>query len=500
MQNFRGWSRPATGGLVTSGLMLSMLAGTAAPAAADTGGPEVMGFGPDNVIVLIGDGMGYNQIDAAALYEHGTSYSQVSVGADSDDDSSDSMMPDTPAREGSQPFAEEDIEHEPSVPNNVYEEFPVQLGVATYSEGGSYDPEDAWGDFDWVLQNPTDSAAAATALATGVRTHNNVIGLDTDGMPVRNLTERAQETDRASGVVSSVQFNHATPASYVAHNSHRNNYLPIAREMLTEHEIDVVMGAGHPYYDDDGQPRDEPSFDYIDERTYESAMSGDLGFEVVEEADHFADLAQTQDPPDRVFGLPQVAQTLQYERTGPDRDDDGNPIDGAEPYEAEELETVPSLAEMTDGALNVLQNASDEGMFLMVEGGAIDWGGHSNELGRMIEEQIAFNETVDTVVEWVEQESSWQETLVVVTADHETGYLSGPDAGEAWTPLTGEQGELPEHSWHTGGHTNSLIPVYASGPGASRIEHYAQAEDPVRGDYVTSVDVGKAVFDFWGYE
>ncbi|QVQ54617.1 alkaline phosphatase [Spiractinospora alimapuensis] len=480
--------------------MLSMLAATAAPAAADTEGPEIMGFGPDNVIVLIGDGMGYNHVDAASLYENGTSYSQVSVGVDPEDDSDGSTMPSPPSREGSRPFAAGDVEREPSEPNNVYEEFPVQLGMATYNVDGGYSSDDAWGDFDWVKDGATDSAAAGTALATGVHTNNGAIGLDPEGDPVRNLTERAQETDRASGVVTSVQFSHATPASFVAHNASRNNYHSIAREMLTEHEIDVVMGAGHPYFDDDGEAVEEPAFDYIDERTYESVTSGDLGFETVEEADDFADLAQAQNPPERVFGLAQAATTLQYDRSGPDRDSEGNPIDGAEPYTAPDNENVPSLSDMTAGALNVLDNASDEGMFLMVEGGAIDWAGHGNEMGRLIEEQIAFNEAVDTVVDWVEQESSWQETLVVVTADHETGYLAGPGAGDAWTPMTGESGSLPEHSWHSGDHTNSLVPLYASGPGASRIEHYSTHDDAVRGAYLEHTDVANAIFDFWGYE
>ncbi|WP_328807134.1 alkaline phosphatase [Nocardiopsis coralli] len=475
MLHNRARPAPAPSIATAAALAFGLVAATASPALADD--PEAQGFGPDNVIVLIGDGMGYDQIDAASLYRDGTSYNQFGVDPDTGE-----------------------VEREPSEASAVYEDFDVQLSAATYPEGGSYDPATAWSDFDYVNNGYTDSAASGTALATGVHTDNGLVGLDPDLLPVRNLTERAQETGRASGVVSDVPFSHATPAAFVAHNEDRSAYDQIAREMLTEHELDVVMGAGHPHRDEDGRPVDEAQYDYVDEDTYESASAGETGFTFVEEADDFADLAETSTPPERVFGLAQVAATLQYDRSGPDLDEDGEPIEGSEPYDAAFNEDVPSLAEMASGALNVLDHSSDEGLFLMVEGGAIDWAGHDNNINRLIEEQNEFDRAVEAVVDWVEAESSWQETLVVVTADHETGYLAGPGAGEdgGWTPLTGEAGELPEHSWHSGDHTNMLVPVYAQGPGASRMQHHAHYEDPVQGAYLEHTDIANTVFDFWG--
>lgn len=466
---------PVPAATTAAALAFGLVASTSSPALAD--GPEAQGFGPDNVIVLIGDGMGYDHIDAASLYRDGTSYNQFAVDPGTGE-----------------------VEREPSEASNVYEDFDVQLSAATYPDGGSYDPETAWTDFDDVNNGFTDSAAAGTALATGVHTDNGLVGLDPDLLPVRNLTERAQETGRASGVVSSVPFSHATPAAFVAHNEDRNAYDRIAREMLTEHELDVVMGAGHPHYDEDGQPVDEPEYEYVDEATYEAASAGETGFTFVEEADDFADLAEASTPPERVFGLAQAASTLQYDRSGDDVDDEGVPIEGSMPYDAPLNEDVPTLADMASGALNVLDGASDDGMFLMVEGGAMDWAGHDNSMNRLIEEQIEFDEAVESVVDWVESESSWQETLVVVTADHETGYLAGPGAGEegGWTPMTGEAGELPEHSWHSDDHTNMLVPVYAQGPGASRMEHHARYDDPVQGAYMEHTDIANTVFDFWG--
>jgi alkaline phosphatase len=129
------------------------------------------------------------------------------------------------------------------------------------------------------------------------------------------------------------------------------------------------------------------------------------------------------DTPLRVIGLPQVHETLQQKRRGDDL---------ADPYVVNRTETVPTLAEMSQVALNVLDNNRD-GFFLMIEGGAVDWAGHDNQSGRLIEEEIDFNRAVEAVAAWIEKNSSWDDTLLIVTADHETGYLNGP--GSTTPPL-----------------------------------------------------------------
>ncbi|WP_103501056.1 MULTISPECIES: alkaline phosphatase [unclassified Streptomyces] len=469
------WTSRLVAGIAATGLALTLAAPVSAADEPDDAGIDPAAFGPKNVIFLIGDGMGFNQIDTASLYEHGVAYNQVAVDP-----------------------ATGDIERQPGRATQVYQHFPVGVAAATFQDGAYYDPAVEWGSFGGPLRNKPDSAATATALATGVRTYNAAIGVDPDGKPVRNLTERAQELGKASGVVTSVPFTHATPASFVAHNAHRNNYHSIAREMVWEHDINVIMGGGHPYYGHDAQRLDEPNYQYVAEPEYRALADGETQFELVETPAEFNALATAHTTPEHVFGLPRVAATLQYERSGPDRTDAGAPVPGAQPYVAEKNTGVPTLTEMTKAALNVLDNASDEGMFLMVEGGAIDWASHANELNRQIEEQISFNQTIETVVDWVERESSWSETLVMVTADHETGYLTSTDSDPGWAPINGEKGELPEATWHTGGHTNALVPVYAKGVGAARIEHHARHEDPVRGDYLENIDIAEAVFDFWG--
>ena len=87
---------------------------------------------------------------------------------------------------------------------------------------------------------------------------------------------------------------------------------------------------------------------------------------------------------------------------------------------------VPNLALMTKGALNVLDNDPD-GFFLMVEGGAVDWANHANQLGRLIEEQNDFNDAVDVAIEWIKANGGWEKNLLIVTGDHECGYLTGAD-------------------------------------------------------------------------
>jgi alkaline phosphatase len=152
---------------------------------------------------------------------------------------------------------------------------------------------------------------------------------------------------------------------------------------------------------------------------------------------------------------------------------------------------------MTTGALNVLAK-NDEGFFLMVEGGAVDWAGHANQTTRVVEEQVEFNEAVETIDAWVAANSSWDETLVIITADHETGYLTGPGADPTWTPMTGQAGSLPNVSWHSGDHTNALVPLFAKGAGSALLESRATSWDRVRGAYLDNTDIGNTLFDLFG--
>ena len=422
--------------------------------------------GPTNVILLIGDGMGYNHVDAASLYEHGTTHAQVEVDP-----------------------ATGDVRPVPGTASQVFQHFPVRVGMSTYSADGraEYDPAKAWADFDWIAEGATDSAAAGTALATGVKTNNGVLGIDPDGRSVPNVAERAAELGKSTGVVTSVPFSHATPASFGAHNATRGDLHGISDEMIAG-PLDVVVGAGHPLYDDDHRPLGTPRFDYLSESAWADLRAGRTPYTLVEEAADLEALATGEDVPERLFGLVQVASTLQQARAGD--------VAGALPFEVARND-VPSLATLTRGALQVLEQ-DDDGLLLMVEGGAIDWTGHANQTTRTIEEIVDFNRAVEAVVDWVETESSWDETLVVVTADHETGYLHGARSDPTWTPLTGRAGELPDERWFSGEHTNQLVPLFAKGAGADLLAAAATGEDPVRGAYLDNTDLARMLFDTWG--
>lgn len=423
---------------------------------------------PKNIILMISDGCGYNQIEAASLYKYG-----VSNG-----------------------FA--------------FQKFPANYANSTYSTtSDGYDPNAAWKTFEYHLKKPTDSAASGTAMACGIKTYNGAIAVDTLKNPVETIAERAEKLGKSSGVVSSVLFFHATPASFASHDSARGNYQAIVEDMIDESQLDVILGCGHPYYDDNGDAIPEEEINPDIKRMWEYLKSGEAGGDadndgiadpwiLIEEKQAFEALT-TGTTPKRVIGIPRVGSTLQQSRSG-DR--------SAEPYKVPKIETVPTLADMSRGALNVLDDDAD-GFFLMIEAGAVDWASHSNQSGRMIEEEIDFAEAIDVVIQWVEQNSSWEETLVMVTGDHETGYLCGPGSGaitdsaanvrEAkWNPLVNNgKGKLPGMEWHSGGHSNSLIPFFAKGTGSQMFDAHADETDQVRGKYIDNIEIGKVMFALW---
>lgn len=427
----------------------------ALPAAAD-------GALPRNIIVMIADGGGFNHYAAAAMYEHGVA--------------------DSP----------------------LYAQFPVRLAMSTFAAGGSYDPQQAATDFTYVTKGATDSAAAATAMATGVKTYPGAIGVDPEKRPVENVLERGEARGRATGVVTAVQISHATPAGFVAHSEGRSAYAAIAAQMINESAVDVIMGAGHPEFDDNGQPvaAERRKYDFVGgEEIWTALRAGTVGgdangdgtpdpWTLIESVEDFRALAEGATPP-RVLGVAQVAQTLQQARdTDPASKDDEKAPAFTIPF----ITTVPTLAEMTRAALNVLDDDPD-GLVLMVEGGAVDWAAHANQAGRVIEEQIDFNRAVEAVVEWVETHGGWEQTLLIVTADHETGYLTGPGSDPQLLPLVSNgAGVQPGMEFHSTGHTNSLVPFYARGAGAESFLALATGSDPLRGSYLDNTDIGRVIF------
>lgn len=441
---------------------------------------------PKNIIIMIGDGMGYNHILAANDYLGMTA--------------------------------------------QVFEKFPVRLAMAHYpAKSGEYqagnpgsnyyatgyNPARAWKDTAWLKKDYTESAAAATAMATGFKTYNNSVGMSVNHDTLENLVQWAKSLGKSAGVVTTVEFSHATPAGFVAHNVKRTNYSQIAAEMLLNSRCDVIMGCGDPMADNDGQAVkgkwNNPKY-VVDSAFWQQFIAGsgkqikfvvngtmkilmDIDgdkipdpWTVIRDPEDFRAL-QKGKTPKRVLGCPRIYETIQQARTA--RNGESN---NSLPYYSPLIQTVPSLPEMVSGALNVLDNNS-KGFFIMIEGGATDWASHSNEKGRLIEEMTGFFNAVDAVVAWVEKNSNWNETMLIVTGDHETGLLWGE---KPFVPLVDNgKGQLPGMTFYSRDHSNSLIPFFAKGAGSELYKNFADEYDSIRGPFIQNSEIAQLIHLLW---
>ncbi|MDY6989332.1 MAG: alkaline phosphatase [Thermodesulfobacteriota bacterium] len=456
------------------------------------------------VILMIGDGMGGWHVDATRRYL---------------DDG---------------PLAMETLEHHgymTTFMRNPAEDVGAYTSDEEYwddpSQTGSYDPilggKTPWDMTpvpEYVQQGATDSAAAASAIYSGEKTCKYCLNVAAkeEGYPhnapfsvkyLLTILDHTQAMGKAAGLVTSVPFNHATPAAAVAKTQHRKNDGEKSRQMIYS-DVDVIMGAGHPCYDDNGQPQtcdyvklQSNIGEYLDdgegEALFKLIAAGFRGRVFVEKRADFEDLAdgdrlyRGRPMPLRVFGLAQVANTLQYER----HMDDGDATDDWKVGGQADIRGVPNLKTMTQGALAVLEQ-DEEGFWLMVEGGAIDWASHANDMTRMLEETIDFDDAVQAVIDWVEAPSNgsdWTNTLLIVTADHECGHLQpvGEVVGDkvisnqSWgVKKMAEAGTVTCLGWNQ--HTNSLVPIYAQGVGAEAL--------PARyeGDYRDNTDIFNVMY------
>lgn len=403
-----------------------------------------------NVIVLISDGAGIETWRAASYFRHGA------LGREVYDDFDVMVFSSThPLNTSNTPTNTQDG----SVTFDPAELWKTDK-VDTVFEGNLGKYPGYFAGYDYARADYTDSAAAATALASGHKTYNNAINWSNNGEKLKHIGEYTVESGRSLGVVTSVEWTHATPAGFLAHNASRNEYAALAQEVIDSGLATVVFGTGHPYYDGEGarvQAPNDKAFRYVGgKETWERLTSGQTDYAHIEEKAAFEALAEGKidlGGKSKVIGTARNIQTLQFNRPGVTAGD----------Y----LDNTPDLATMSKGALNILAQ-NEKGFFLMIEGGAVDWAAHANNLPRLIEEQIDFNLAVEAVVEWVGTNSSWDETLVVVTTDHGNGLLQGPDSDKvAYTPVISQgAGALPLVRWNSDTHTRELIPVWAQGVGA----------------------------------
>lgn len=374
-----------------------------------------------------------------------------------------------------------------------------------------YNPQTRWLAFENAMINDfkdsgsyttyTDSAAAGTALLSGRKTSVGRVNTDWTGTEqFTTIAEIAMANKLSAGAVTSVMASHATPAAVISHNVSRNNYADIFNEMLAS-DLRVIMGAGHPQFDSSGNAQnDTQDFKYVGgESTFNQMTSskGINGFEYVETIAEFEALASGKTLPQRVVGIVQSDSTLQASRANLDTADT--------PSEMTFNSRTPDLATMSVGALNVLAQDQD-GFFVMIEGGAVDWMGHANNMPRFIEEQIDFNKAVDAVIEWVETNSSWDETLLIITSDHECGGIWGEgtwtnsEGGAVASERTDDalrnarfnpsedvfndylavqdkgEGVVPGFQFSSSNHTNDLVPLWAIGKGASEFNQFVRTD------------------------
>ena len=319
---------------------------------------------PSNVILMIGDGMSTPQVYAAILTsENATSF----------------------------------------------ERFPITGLAKTYSKSHKI----------------TDSAAGGTAIATGHKTNNGMIGMDSDSIPVPSILEMLSEKGMKTGVIASSYITHATPASFVAKNINRNNYEEIAIDFAKSDKVDLLIGGGRKHFTER-----EDGINLIEQ--------------MVSEGWNYYDTLTDINENNKIMILASDGHLPSF----PSR---GNFLPDA---------TVLAMEKLSK---------SKNGFFLMIEGSQIDFAAHNNDSTYLVNEMIDFNNTINKVLDFAEKDGN---TLVIVTADHETGGLTMIDPNGRYTETC--------FVFSTGSHSPLLVPVFAFGPGSENFSGIMENTDIIK--------------------
>lgn len=287
----------------------------------------------------------------------------------------------------------------------------------------------------------TDSAAAGTALASGVKTNNGMVGVVPGGQSVATVLELAKAAGKSVGLVTTTTITHATPACFYAHVPRRNVEAVIAAQLVDSGEVDVILGGGRVFFLPQGSsdPESDDASRRKDDRDLLSEMAR-KGYRVVRNSEEFE--AASADF-EKVSGVSKILGLFSP---------------GMMAYEAQRGNDKwgePSIAEMTELAIKVLSK-NPNGYFLMVEGGRIDHAGHGNQAYLAVTDLIAFDKALKVAKDLTGPDNS---TLIVVTADHETGGL----AINGYPPIgIGGDRLFTEPS---SGSTPHIV-TFATGPGA----------------------------------
>lgn len=284
----------------------------------------------------------------------------------------------------------------------------------------------------------TDSASSATAMAAGYKTINGMLGVLPDTSAVESIAHYASELGKTTALIATSRITHATPAAFAIHHPARGDEYIIA-EKYVDSGIDMLLGAGSDYFLPESEGGTRP-----DDRNLIAEME-EKGYIYIDSEENLSQMS----------GQNQVIAFL----------------------EGKDLEPAPDrgdqLMQLTNAALEQLSQDQD-GFFLMIEGSQIDWAGHANEAEWMIAELMDFDSVIGRALQFAEEDGN---TLVVVTADHETGGLTLPSA---------ENGEL-RYAYATGGHTAQHVPVFSFGPfGEEFVGAYENTE------------IARKLFRIWG--
>ena len=296
------------------------------------------------VFYFIGDGMGVNQVLGTEMYQS-------------------------------------ELKGEIGVTPLLFTQFPYATVAHTYS----------------ATNGVTDSAAGGTALATGSKSKNGGIGVTKDLVEVTSVASWAKANGYRVGVSSSVSVDHATPASFYAHENSRNNYYQIGLDLI---EANFDFYAGSDFLDPTNQKAK-------DGKTYESLydLTAKAGFTLARGYKEYQKKAKKAEK--MILFQPEAASAKD---------------NSAIPYAIDRQKGDMTLSEITRAGINFLSKNNDKGFFLMVEGGKIDWACHSNDGATALTEVQDFDNAIKVAYEFYEQHP--EETLIVITADHETGGLS----------------------------------------------------------------------------
>ena len=294
----------------------------------------------------------------------------------------------------------------------------------------------------------TDSAAAASAWANGEKFNNGEISCHDDNQdgrceptPNPTILEIAKAKGKVTGLVVTSTVTHATPAAFASHVPSRRCEKEIARQYIQVTEVDVILGGGRKKFKSTEKQADECGIfgDFI-------AEAERKGYQIVYTRKALDSVVAKSST--KILGLfAPKGKTPELFRVYPE-----------EHYQAEE----PTLPHMTAAALDIVERAED-GFFLVVEGSQIDWASHRNDVAYQIGETLAFDQAVKVVLDWInEKPYRRQNTLVVITADHETGGFAISGAGGRKY----KRGDIVDHGWISTGHTAEDILIWSQGPGS----------------------------------